>query len=90
MRVTNVMASSLDGLLGSSSIEGDVERRDTGLFESDLSHLLELMRSSDATGASSIRSNKECYLPAHDMSRIGLFIVKMLFRKLPILGSARY
>jgi len=63
MRVTNVMASSLDGLIGSSSIEGDVERRDTGLSsESDLSHLLELMRSSDAiiVGASSIRSNKEC------------------------------
>ena len=86
------MASSLDGLIGSSSIEGDVERRDTGLFESDLSHLLELCvaQTRSLWGQVRFAPTKNVYLPAHDMSRIGLFIVKMLFRKLPILGSARY
>lgn len=63
MEVINVMASSLDGLIGSTNLEGDSSRRDSGLSStSDLMHLQALMAQSDAiiVGASSIRSNKEC------------------------------
>lgn len=69
MKLVNVMASSLDGRIAVSSIEGDEERQELGLSsEADQKHLRCQIEQCDGiiVGASSIRSNQEC------LSHLGL------------------
>ncbi|MGE0174100.1 MAG: dihydrofolate reductase family protein [Oligoflexales bacterium] len=63
MRIINVMASSLNGRIGGSSLEGDKKRVDSGLSSSeDQEHLKDQISQCDAVivGASSIRANGRC------------------------------
>jgi len=63
MELINVMAASLDGRIGSQSIEGDMARQQTGLSsQADQRHLRRVIETADAivVGASSIRANQEC------------------------------
>ena len=63
MKLVNVMASSLDGRIGSTKIEGDEARELAGLSSlSDQMHLRRQIEQCDAiiVGASSIRANQEC------------------------------
>jgi riboflavin biosynthesis pyrimidine reductase len=63
MRIVNVMASSLNGRIGGSPLEGDTKRMDSGLSSvEDRLHLENQISQSDAiiVGASSIRANGRC------------------------------
>jgi riboflavin biosynthesis pyrimidine reductase len=63
MELINVMASSLDGRIGSQSLEGDWQRQQGRLSSAaDQKHLRNLIETADAiiVGASSIRANGEC------------------------------
>lgn len=63
MQLINVMASSVDGRIALSPIEGDATRIEVGLSsEQDHAHLKNEIGMSDAiiVGAGSIRSNQEC------------------------------
>lgn len=63
MKIINVMASSLDGRIGATIIEGDEDRLKKGISSAeDQAHLRREIAQSDAifVGASSIRANQEC------------------------------
>ena len=63
MKITNVMASSVDGFIGAKPNESDIERQQVRISsKADHDHLLSLMKSADAiiVGASSVRANSEC------------------------------
>ena len=63
LQIVNIMAASLDGLIGAHALEGDTERQSIGLSSpADAAFLREMIATCDAivVGSSSIRASGAC------------------------------
>jgi len=78
LKITNVMAISLDGRIASHPGETDKERLESGFTsQDDFEHLLGLIRSADAiiVGSSSLQASGQAFSVVNDRGRYPIWVV---------------